>query len=256
MSAFTAAVCYRAGGEPPVVTAGDLAVFVERILALDILAWERMDVRLKFGRAIDQDDHNTTPEEQVGQNTWLMLDYDWHVKANRLPHAEALELLRHPPASRTVERTRKLFGPKVVIETFDPHIYRARLSFGMLKEPIYRDLCHKLEGNYLNLTDLTFSIDVVELIDPEEGGIFQVGWMDFSISGSGYLFPWSYAETMEKLRAHRELGLIRDFCRELWSASTQPVRPELVKGREQMGKLWSEPYDAPYDWYWAINETY
>lgn len=121
---------------------------------------------------------------------------------------------------------------------------------------MYTPICHQLEGNFLNLSDLGFIIDLVELNDPQEYDTFQVGWIYFSISGQGYLFPWTYEETLAKLRAHPVLQQVRDICREMWPATTQPPRPGIISDRPKMGKLWSEPQDAPYDWYWAINETY
>jgi len=137
MSAFTSAECYRAGGEPPIITAQDLAVFVERILTMDILQWDFMGVHLKFGQAIDQDDRTTNEMEEISEYTALMVDYDWDVDEMRIPHGEALVLLRNPPKFRTIERKRRHvldFGPKTVTETCDPHIYRACLDFGSMKE--------------------------------------------------------------------------------------------------------------------------
>ncbi len=97
---------------------------------------------------------------------------------------------------------------------------------------------------------------MVELNDPQEHGIYQVGFMGFSVHGSGYLFPWTYAETLAKLRNHPVLSPIRDLCRTLWPATSTVPRKEIIEGRRTMGKLWAEPLDAPLDWYWAINETY
>ncbi len=189
-----------------------------------------------------------------------MLDYDWDVCEYRLPHADALALLRQPPTSRQVERTRKhlldLFGPRMVTEQLGLHIYRAGLSFGLLTEAAYNPICHQEQNNFLNLCDLSFSIDLVEISDPQEPGIYQVGWMDFSVHGPGYLFPWTYEETLAKLRAHPDLGRICDICREMWPATPAPPEPDIIARRPQMGKLWAEPVDAPYDWYWAIDESY
>jgi hypothetical protein len=42
----------------------------------------------------------------------------------------------------------------------------------------------------------------------------------------------------------------------MWPATNQRPSPEIIQGRREMGKLWAEPLDAPFDWFWAINETY
>jgi len=266
MSAYTSAECYRAGDEPPIITTHDLTVFVERILALDILQWDFMGVQLKFGQAIDQDERSAYEMEEIRECISMLANFDWDVDEMRISHSEALALLRNPPWSRLIKRERRHlldFWPETVTETLDPHICRASLMFGTMKEEVYAPICHELEDNFLNLSELDFSIDPVELNDPEEYNafpekydVFQVGWMAFSVNGSGYLFPWTYEETLEKLRAHPVLGQIRDICREMWPATTQPPHPEVIRDRPKMGKLWAEPQDAPFDWYWAINETY
>ena len=260
MGSYTSAICYRAGGFPPMVLATDLARFTECILALGILDGDQMDIQLKFGKAIDQDDKSTHEEEQVSQFTRLMLEYDWHINEHNLKHADAVALLTHPPTSREVPRKHhilpQLSSAKTQIETFRQHIYRARFYYGMLKEEVYRDICHESESNYLQLTDLSFTIDLVELNDPQESGIFQVGWMEFSVHGNGYLFPWSYESTLEILRHHPALQQVLAICREMWPATPTPPRRDHIANRARMGKLWAEPVDAPFDWYWAINETY
>ncbi len=158
MGAYTSAHCYRAGGDPPIIDAPDLARFVERILAMDILNSETMDVQLKFGTAIDQDTENTIPEEELNECIALLGNYDWHVDASRISQNDALALLHQPPTLRVVDRQKKhqldLFGPKQVTETFGPHLYRAYLYFRSLKEDVSADLCHQLEGNWLYLSDL------------------------------------------------------------------------------------------------------
>lgn len=261
MSAFTSAKCYRAGGEPPVITAPELALFVERVLALDILQSSNMIIELKFGQAIDQDDIDTMPMQKVSPLMTLMLKYGWDIEQFNIPTTKTLEILLHPSASHEVKRKRKhrrdSIGAKRISKTFAPNIYRAYLDFGSLKKEVYNPICHgPEEENPLWLSELAFSIDMVELNDPEESEAFQVGYLCFSVSGHGYLFPWTYEETLEKLRANLQLQQVREICRAMWPAKTTPPSPEIMEGRRRMGKLWAEPVDASFDWYWAINETY
>ena len=260
MGAYTSAMCYRAGGAPPIVRSTDLAHFAKRILAMDIFEWDWMDVSLKFGQAIDQDQRTTHEEEQVSDYTFLMLDYDWHVEEHRMKHADALALLQNPPSSREVPYQKShvldVFGPKSTTEVFGPHIYRASLSFGMLKEDCYNEISHTLQGNFLHLNELSFHIDMTEITDPQEPDIYQIGWIELSIHGSGYLFPWTYEEALARIRRQHALSQIRNICREMWPATTNPPSHKAIEARRRMGKLWAEPLDAPFDWYWAIHETY
>jgi len=252
-SAYTSLVCYRAGGRPPVVTATDLVRFVEQVFALNYLESDTMDLRIRFGQTIDQDNNPTAEASAV-----KVPGFDWHINESGIPHAQALELLRQPPTSRGVERKRKhaldIFGPKTITEKFEPNIYRAHLSFGKLKEESVEELCRKF-GSILLLTEFSFTIDAVKLIDRAKPAVFQVGWMSFTLGGPGQLFPWTYEELIAKPRIHRELNNIRNICRKLWPASTNPVPPKMMEGRRHMGQLWSEPLNAPFDWYWAIQES-
>jgi len=258
MGFYTEAHCYRAGSDVPIVRSADLARFTERIIALDILQYNSMRVRLQFGQSIDQDFKLTYLEEEISPGIYEeVINYDWHVDRDRLPFSDALALLENPPTSRTVPYTKKylldLFGPKEEIETFGPNIYRANLSFGTLKEEVYQSISHQLSGNYLYLSELSFQIEIVELLNDEDCYLFAVGWMNFSVHGNGYMFPWTYEETLAKLREHPVLNQIRAICQEMWPASTTPPDPELLAARAEMGKRWAEPIEAPLDWYWTIN---
>lgn len=257
MGFYTVAQCYRAGSDVPIVRAADLARFTERIIALDILQDDSMHVQLQFGQGIDQDDKSTYIEKQITRGLYEVLNYDWHVDKDRLPSADAVALLENPPTSRVVPYKKKhaldLFGPKEEIETLGPNIYRANLSFGTMKEEIYQSISHQLSGNYLYLSDISFNIEIVEMLNDEDCYRFEVGWMSFSVHGNGYMFPWTYEETLAKLREHPVLNQIRAICQEMWPASTTPPNPELIAARSEMGKRWAEPLDAPLDWYWTIN---
>ncbi|MHB0936045.1 MAG: hypothetical protein ACYDCO_04140 [Armatimonadota bacterium] len=253
MSPFTSAICYRAGDKPPIVTTQDLAVFTERILALDILQPDFMIVHLKFGQAIDQDKEGIA---EISETIASLLYYDWDVDEGFFPREEALAFLRNPPEFRIVKRERRHlldFGPKNVVENFGPHIYRAHLMFRTMKEEVYTPICHKLYGDSLILSELDYHIGPVQLFDTVKNEIYYTGWMNFAVNGDGYLYPYTYREILENLRTHPVLQQIRDICREMWPSTTVPPNPEVVHDRSTMGKMWAEPEDAPYDWYWAIN---
>jgi hypothetical protein len=258
MSTYTTAYCYRSGGEPQIVKPADLARFIERILALDILTWDNLGIQIKFGEKIDQDDRTTYEEEQVGNNSYLLLDYDWDINEERLSYSGALSLLGNPLKYKEIIEKPKLFflKPKTIQKKLPENIYRASISFNEMKESVWKNLSHQEQGNYLYLSDFSFDITIIEVADPQEAEVYQTGWMAFSVHGNGYLFPWTYEDTLIKLRQHPVLNQIRDICREMWPASTTPPDKEIIASRMKMGKLWSESADAPDDWYWTICESY
>jgi hypothetical protein len=234
MGFYTTVSCYRAGPHPPNVSGADLADFCRRVLEMDILKRDgTWDLRLKYGRAIDQDDQPTFREEQINQVLTAVVPFNWDVREDRLTPAKVLQLLAHPPVA--------------------PNIYRAMIGMSSLRDEFTTTINHELEGNYLFLGDLSFSIDVIEIRDRETMKSFEVGWMALKVGGNGYPFPWTYEETLQRIRVHPQLRELRDICRTVWPASNQAVDPRVIKTRKQMGKYWAEPLDAPYDWYWVIQ---
>jgi hypothetical protein len=168
------------------------------------------------------------------------VDFPWDFSEYSLPRAEALRVLRDGPAQRS-----------------GPSIYRAFIDFGLMREDIIWSISRDREATDGPIFDsLAFSIEPVILNDPQEDEQFQVGWLSFAVHGPGYLFPYTYEESIARLRAQPALVEVREICRSMWPASTSPVPDAVLDGRRQMGKLWADPVDAPWDWYWAINETY
>jgi hypothetical protein len=250
MGFYTVASCYRAGPHPPIVTGADLANFCRQVRAMDILRpdWHWV-VNLKYGSRIDQDDKSTYCEDQVTSTLSVVTDYHWDVDHSDLTPPVALELLETPPRIPAL----KALGGCLLGKGVPSKIYRASLRFGLLREELTSTIQHELEGNCLYLSEVGLRIDVIEIANDDDMYTFQVGWMSVDVGGNGYPYPWTYEETLQRVREHPQLGALRDLCRTLWPASESPVPPELVQARQEMGKYWAEPLDAPYDWYWVIQ---
>jgi len=250
MGFYTTASCYRAGPHPPVITGADLSTFCRQVEEMDIIdpdmPWA---VRLKYGRAIDQDDRSTYRERKVSKHSVEMLHYVWDVEELRVTAAEALDMLQQPPARQSYG---ELIG-QVRRKPASPNIYRASIDMSFLRDEFTTTINHELEGNCLYFNDLYFSIDVVIIRDADTMYEFEVGWMALKIGGNGYPFPWTYEETLQRIREHPQLSALRGTCRSLWPASDQAVSSEAIEARKMMGKFWAEPLDAPYDWYWVIQ---
>jgi len=244
MSFYTTVSCYREGPQPPSITGDDLVNFCQQIIDTDFTkpdtSWW---LRLKYGRAIDQDDLSTHREEQISQKISVMKKYDWDVDNLGIPPAEAMQLLQHPPRKRWSLRGDRSRQP----------IYRALIKFGDLRDEYTTTIQHQLAGNALFLGELFLRINVIKIADPDEGNRFEVGWMALEVGGNGYPFPWSYEETMQRIREHPQLTALRELCRSFWPASERPVASEIIEARRLMGRFWSEPLDVPYDWHWVIQ---
>jgi hypothetical protein len=85
---------------------------------------------------------------------------------------------------------------------------------------------------------------------------FHVGWVSVSLSGYGYLYPWSFAELVQRAEGHPAIGRMTDLCRATWPVDAGRPDQQLKKLRKQMGDLWPYPkIDRPWDWYWGLCES-
>jgi hypothetical protein len=85
---------------------------------------------------------------------------------------------------------------------------------------------------------------------------FHVGWMALSLSGSGYLFPWTAREAVERAEKCQAIQAAANLCQALWPLRPEPPSRAILKLRKRMGDAW--PYrqlDRAQDWTWGVAET-
>jgi hypothetical protein len=85
--------------------------------------------------------------------------------------------------------------------------------------------------------------------------VWQAGWIELTISGPGYLFPWTFRDVVQRLESSPLIRKLTDVCRTTWPVAYSAVDDQTVDLRRQAGELW--PYDdlrKPWDWYWGIAE--
>lgn len=220
------------------MTVSDLGVFAQALQAADLLeSAEACSVKFKLGNAVDQDEAGTSCHEELGAGMFLMAEYGWDVSESATSLAPLLE---------------KLQGD-------DRTIYRAYFDLGLasdaLSDPITRVNSPDNTVDFLP-GSLSFSVGPVEIFDLGSDNIGVVGWMDVSISGNGYLFPWTFRDVVDRLEASPEWQRLRSVCRELWPVGEGVPPLEIIEARKQLGRLWPyDTYDRKFDWYWGIFET-
>jgi hypothetical protein len=83
-----------------------------------------------------------------------------------------------------------------------------------------------------------------------------MGWIAISVSGPGYLYPWTFRDVLNRLEGTPEIHRIMEMCRSFWPAPSLPPEPDIVELRRQVAELW--PYDdfaRSWDWYWGLHES-
>jgi len=241
MAFFTALSLYRPT-KPPIVTGCDLAKFVEAFRDLCVSAnVASISVQLKFGEAIDRDEHPTWTEEKIEGKTHATLsvlhEIGWDVDSS----CESLSrmrdtLIRHPKP-----------------------IYRAFLSLGAATNDIIEHLSRRNSPENphdLSLDAWGLELGPYEVCDLGADNSYLVGWMDLGISGYGYLYPWTFRDLIQRAEELPQLIRLRELCRTTWPVAPQLPDSRKKRLRKQMGSLW--PYDdltKPSDWFWGLNES-
>ena len=218
MSFFTSLVLYRPG-PAPAVTADGLGRLCDDLIDAGLLA---ADVRgrepcgglsVKFGPAADMDDLGTSIEEPDGTGRFV------HVR----PIAWDVDLPGRPPVREVAAALRE----------DQRTIYRAWVDLGAaadgLTDPLTREPGPDNERGFYP-QDLSLSVGPVTCGMLDEDAT-RVGWTAASLSGSGYLFPWTRAETLAKIAAVPALRELEEACQRRFPAPS-------ANGAEEFGWRW------------------
>jgi hypothetical protein len=139
------------------------------------------------------------------------------------------------------------------------NIYRAAIDLGCATPDICKLLTRdKCADNELELHLDGWALEIGPVFSSFLGSEddFFVGWVSLSISGNGYLFPWTFAELVQRAESNAGIRKVRDLCRKTWPVDSKPPNLREKKIRRRMGDRW--PYsriDLPWDWFWGIEET-
>lgn len=250
MSFYTSLHFYRPTA-PPIVTGPALAKFLRDLNGTGVIGEFGGDLlKVKFGAAIDQDDRSEwidTPVPGV-PDVYSVSSIEYDLELDRV----GLDAMCR------------------ALEEHDRPIYRASVLLGIARGDIIAALRTTRPDNddyNLCLWDVGVSLRPVSIgtLDSEE---FVVGWMSVSLSGQGYLFPWTPRDLTSRAEQLPPLRPVMDLCRRRWPVeanATAKVLERLTAGlrvhrtrrtRKQMAELWPyEDLDRPWDWFWGVDET-
>jgi hypothetical protein len=232
MSFYTSLFFYRPGA-PPTLSGADLAAFVANFASLGLAGGTGpIGYRVKFGRAIDQDERPTHWDEPVTPDGIVSVarrtEFD-------VEEADLLSLAR-------------LTGN---LAKLDGLIYRADLDLGYVADPIYsRTERSPSEENDAALELSHWGLQVGPILSHALGGdaVYMVGWIAVAMHGHGYLYPWGLRELVDRVEAAPGVVTLMALCREAWPVGPEKPPRGAVRARKKMGELW--PYvraDLPGD---------
>jgi hypothetical protein len=237
MSFYTGLVYYRPCAPPP-VTADDLSRFIARIRDTGTLADSGFgSLNVKFGQSIDQDDERTYWEEPTVPGIFELHEIEWDLCRRDRPTVEQII------ASLASDQRR---------------VYRAHVGLGMpiddVRLPITRKNSPENKINFFP-DKLSIAIGPIECFRLGSDCLHHVGWIGVSLSGGGYLYPWTFRELVKRAEASPAIQRIMEACRAHWPVPAEPPEPRFVAARKEFSDFW--PYDdvdRPWDWYWGLQE--
>ena len=238
MSFFTSLSHYRPGS-PPSVTADDLSRFIAQISETSSLTDSGLRLlQVKFGDSIDQDDKGTTWEEESVPGISMVHDIEWD-----------LDLSSQPTHQQMVDS----------LASDQRRIYRAFVMLGMpiddVLQPITRENSPENEINYYP-DGLSVEIGPIKCYDMASEEPLHVGWISLSLSGGGYLFPWTFRDAHARLQDSSQIRRLADLCRSFWPVALDSLDPQVIQLRKKLNELWPyDQFDQPLDWCWGLQES-
>ena len=222
---------------PPRVTGTSLAEFIRKFNGLDVADDNgSLLAKIKFGERIDQDKKPTIWREPINAVIATLKEIEWDIEKEFHSIPEMADALaRH-----------------------HGNVYRAFISLGGAKAEVCRPL-QRLNSpeNKVDLTLDTWSFEIGPVKSSSLNSIpLFAGWMAVKLSGSGYLFPWTFADLHERAEAHPDIRRVMDLCRSKWPVAPEQPDRGLQKLRRKMAKFWPfAQIDIPRNWYWGLSET-
>lgn len=221
MSFFTTLNYYRPG-EPPRVTARELAEFVAAIRDTRLTTDEHfVSFNIVCGRSIKRRGWSGTEIEQCNQGTM----------------------------QNTIDR----------LGSIDATIHRAFVNLGTPVEQVVSRITRKdTPENEIDFTPDALSLEIgpIESFSLLSDDPIRVGWISLTIAGSGYLWPWTFQDVLKRLNATPEIKTLTDLCRTRWPVEKSTPGRRLVKFRQNLGDLWPyEECDGFDDWCWGLAES-
>jgi hypothetical protein len=233
MGFYTSLIFYRPR-PAPLVNGPSLAAFVRRFFELDV-AQSRCALTQQFacGERIDQDDSPldvTEPTEVEG--IYISREREWDVNEDAHPRDELPKLL----------------------DSLDQNMYRAYCSLGSSVRSI-REQLGRIDSpeNDEDFVPDSWSFMIGPITSGEDGE-FMIAWMALSLSGNGYLYPWTMRDVLQRIERIPAMQRVMSLCRETWPVEPEKPAKRIIEARKAMGKYWPyERADLPWDWFWGYQ---
>jgi len=238
MSFFTSLTYYRPC-EPPTITANDLARFIKEIHDAGVLTDRGLYwLYVRFGESIDQDESPASSAEDADSQMSIMSQIEWD-----------LDLSCADGISEIID---SLSGD-------NRRVYRARIALGAPVVTVLKPITRTdSPENECDFCPDSISIEVGPIEIYKLGCDFRafVGWIGISLSGYGYLFPWTFRDVLDRIERSPEIQRIAGLCRSFWPVPLRPIEDRIITVRKELGQLWPyENFARDWDWYWGVQES-
>lgn len=236
---FWSSLSYARVAPAPKVTVDSISHFASELAGTKAVEeGHQLLCQIKYGERIDSDEETTEvvqydPSGIIG----VMGDYPW----DRSETFSSLTALADE------------------LRTDDRCVYRAFLDFGQLRSEVVADLTREAseeneQAMCLWAPSLSVGPVLISGLDSQEPAF--AGWMDFTFSGPGYFYPWTYRAARERAEANDVIQQVAAICRETWPVKPSSPTVEGMEGRRKMAELWLyDDFSHPYDWLWFASES-
>ncbi|MEZ6096960.1 MAG: hypothetical protein R3C03_22515 [Pirellulaceae bacterium] len=249
---FYSSLSYYRPGPPPTINTLDLAAFIQ---AIDSLGFCRprgifeAKVEIKFGDKVDSDMMATTPFVEITQ--WGR-NFDEASYQAELIRQGISPLMAAPLRCDwdIDEKSKSLLELADILAKAERSVYRAFLSLGDLTESVSETICRNpCEDNTIGFYPRSVSLGIYpcQVSQFGESKCF-VGWLEMSISGYGYLYPWKPVDAVTKFE---ESAPIQQLVAIKLAFPNQRIKVEI---RKKMGDLWPYSTSTRSGWYWGTSD--
>jgi hypothetical protein len=203
-----------------------LAKWIAHVVATDTLrGGDALSLRVKFGEAVDQD-YETD-----------IFSLDCEIEARNLQSPEEMiGLLTDRP----------------------DRIYRAFVNLEILRDEVVQPITrlNSVENEIdFSPCELSLWIGPVECYQLGGDRTITTGWVGLSISGYGYLYPWTFAEVVQRMGRSPAIQRLMQTCQDQWPVAPDKPSQEAVSSRKEIGNLWPYDLNKLSDWYWGLQES-
>ena len=118
-------------------------------------------------------------------------------------------------------------------------IYRASVSLGTPIDAVLQPITRtNSPENNIDFCPYDLDIDIGPVVISSLSCYTPafVGWIGVMLSGSGYLFPWTFRDAVKRLEGTPEIQRLTELCRSFWPVPAGQPEEHIVDMRKQIGE--------------------